>query len=533
MSTLFRAPRNFNLVQNDYKVGPGSYNVDVKSTRKFGHAPFGNRADRKLGNEVDLVTPGPGDYGNSKNPLPYKKIPNSSFASSSKRFSHTKSEVPGPGFYPSVSSIKTFKRQPKRAKPIAKPKRKKKHAPSIPHKDSCGYVLSENGKIKPAKNVEIRHSGLKNDTPAPGEYRSEDYNAIGKDTKKTGCFWRSRAPRFMPIKTNTSENVGPGYYDGEETRKDMEKIRNKTLYSQTRQSSVFASKTPSHNIFSVKDSTPAPTDYIPTGVSKPSGLCGTFGSTSSRFVDQKDSVPGPGSYLAVKRDKEAQQDLYNGKVAVRAAKKAAFGNTDRRFRSSRSLAPAPGAYNLTVKDISTEVEKKNISHKYVPFGEEVSRGFNFSTDTPGPGTYEEQPSAITVFRKSQGNSVFRSSVPRFKKKRPSSSPGFKYNPKSPGQKSFLKKRRPFNCQTARDKVSIFSERNLKNNGPPPGSYDPKPTKDIETIRFRPKNANFGRDKRFKKDYSSNPSVGQYDLGSTFIKPTFNVTIDRKALDIVR
>eukprot|EP01135_Chromosphaera_perkinsii_P002576 Nk52_evm92s224 gene=Nk52_evmTU92s224 len=541
------------------ELGPGSYNPKSYSKRADGYAPFSSLTPRETFSEVtneNALAPGPGYYESSKADVVLNaNVKGTKFGANGKpRFSHTFSEVPGPGTYDLSQEKDWIKHQ---ARQVPDPNEyingagfkgnakksvcwvRTSGPPSIPANHQVyGYEEEEDGSLIQQKAPE-RDATL---GPAYYQFKTKEATWIQEGKGSNFCNSKMKRHEFKP-----KDGPGPGSYDPSDG----------SYHGPARPLPCFQSKQKRyHEIISAEEdrkAVPGPDSYsLPSSVQvghKPVQFQ-YFNSTSKRLAgadpDHPNAPeftrnPGPGSYNDPRTSfhnpgQQAVLDMYYSNNPKFTKKTKPFASSASRFKKTprKSDIPGPGSYNEAVcSSFTNELSRKIISRKGI-FGSTASRFQQKRSErVPGPGHYD-QDNRMSWAKKS---AVFSSTTnrPSLSKKDAVPPPGA-YNTdlsfkKSQEKKSvpsaFAKKTIPF-CTSTQRKV-FDSEPAIKEAKalPGPGAYyngNSTLSKKGPVLR--------GKEGRFASASSSNPGPGSYDISPLYqdstVRRTFNVTFDNCA-----
>lgn len=505
---------------------------------KANYAPFSSSSERNINALQSDFIPGPGEYAREKT-YAYSDASNAVFTSKSNRLEFSESEiraksVPGPGAYvvqqdwnKSKGGVKVRRKEEDRGVQWVRVAA----VPSIPNqRSSFGYEESPLGDLVPQNAPYRTFSGVGEDRIGPGHYDVRD--EILQHGQK-GTHWaKSRAHRSgMNIKVPKGMKPvpGPGRYDPHVPSES---------YLVTKPTSTFASgskrwdkftdsKAPGPGTYRAKSSfDPHPDGYIPEAYQY-------FGSKVDRkltHIDMKNPVPGPGTYT--------MGSLFTGRKKEDDLEETGplpFQSTSQRFTERHEAVPGPGAYT-ELNNLSYDLSKKVFSRNQ-SFGSTMKRFYkNKETrdEIPGPAAYEEK---VLVQPKRQGTQ-FRSKVERFPRKSASSTvvgpaPGYydtdigriereKIMQPSHVKQTFLSKQERFDTQA---EVKTM----LLNSHLGPGRYNAHTKKLITAVPTAPSVSSVFKsdERRFQDPVGARqevPGPGQYELNASMVKRTFNITI---------
>jgi hypothetical protein len=293
--------------------------------------------------------------------------------------------------------------------------------------DSAGpgeYNLSDTGQNGKQQPVSMFKSKSKREafnapkqTPGPGQYNIEraEQNVLlahakpAKSETSVFCSTSSRSTNWVNKKEQTP---GPGEYGYESSFKTQQVPDRLQNFGST---SLRPFSIPSEITFAGSKSTPGPGAYNPAHSAPATALPVVrkpFSSTTDRFTDVQNPMPGPGSY-----DKQLVHASFTTELAskTKIGSYGVFGSTSRRFAIQKPRAPGPGQY--TVPNKQTEVRRND--YRNANFASQVKRELTTAKvdklAAPPVGTYEVK--SEWVKKKPATNSLqetFVTRSPRFK-----------------------------------------------------------------------------------------------------------------------
>eukprot|EP01083_Nonionella_stella_P012617 35747_1 len=515
----FLTTKERDLVHDDSYVtpGPGSYKVEQRPVLKYNALSnsFVSRV-RRFEDINDAENPGPGAYqvadgwNKRRNRLSSTAIPKQPLQTPSDAPASARAHSMDGGAGTSISGggpmspTVQFVRLPT--------------APSIPvPAQSFGYDENSTGDLVARNPAERLYTGKAGDTVGPAYY-SPDIAAV-RCTRATS-FGASGTIREA---FHLFDNPGPGEY--EHLKKVSRKPQRQSFMFQScmkRWDALHRSDTPGPGTYAASDGF-IPKDEIPEAYQ-------CFGSTSVRLrtpeqqfrrrsMTSADS-PGPGAYTYKASDFTSRQEMKTKRSALGLPERSPFHSTSRRFSNRNNRIPGPGSYQT----VRRPTRRRFVGRQGV-FGS-TARRFRYRAAelVPGPGSYHEKEGRGKSGR-SAPSSVFVSTSRRFNKIVGEAPPVGSYDLKS----QWIRRN-----AYSRSKQFLYSEKRFKGQGrssikarllPGPGSYDltarPDPHNTTSSA-FRSHQPRFLRNR--KEDL---PGPGQYrpEGCDTLLKRSFNITID--------
>ena len=558
MAFVSRAERSMDYMGKPAtELGPGSYVGQDQPKQQHAYAPFSSTTTRDQ-NMGQAFTPGPGSYSTGHlmgagksppgDPLGGERL-TGPFASKDERFKGKKQDLaPGPGTYEAASNWVKSKKQPSKQEWNSMNWLRLPSAPSIPAPNQAfGYDETAAGELVMQKNPEKIYEGTAKDCVGPGHYDARKPDEVWK-TKGT-AWHKSKAKRLASSAPGTGEKVGPGSYNEFQiSLAPMYKFRpNAVFASGTKRASyvpavgkqVKSEESSDDDEGEERDgAVPGPGHYYNPQLASsfnakpvPQRLQ-FFGSTSSRFDLKKASNPsvGPGTY----------GDLRKPVVPKKVSEgKAPFSSKDTRFQARSDSNPGPGSY----KELHfTEDSKKRVWGRQGVFGTTEKRFVSTSAAlaTPGPGYYPPDAHKRVGIHNSTNRkplSVFASKTKRtqemkaegpapgqyettsaFTEKKVTSGTG---NPLLAGIGENKKREAAFNIKSQRFGQLLESQEKIG-----PGTYDPKPAKDVQAHKpvFIPKVLTIQASRFREKGGAVTPGPGSYfdEQGAGWNKRSYNI-----------
>ncbi|KAF0982886.1 hypothetical protein FDP41_010865 [Naegleria fowleri] len=539
MAWVSRSIRETSIITNPTttgeNLGPGSYltHGPIGRTPRYASAPFLSTEKRKTITSVEkFQTPGPGSYYHQPLESPSesnKKDTSSVFRSTTSRFNQSSliqsQELPGPGSYFNQDQEQYLKRKtfsPKN-KRTSSPPRNLSTAPSIPansqshgyeegpngelirqsppvrrhmgtQQDSIGpgaYFVDENSNSKVLKNHGIFSSNTKRqlfkvqDTPGPGTYSADITTSSHSDLRNYVSVFHSKTKRssLIPPDKLKFENIGPGSYEPKEP-KYMKEKKKQFPFGSTTPRSLESTPTTSNN--------PGPGEYfkkdvhhdlpINTDISK---VHGAFNSKSERFTHKPENTElGPGSYIS-----HDSNSLITELSKKTKGSYGVFGSTAARFtyRELKPTAPPPGSYNPT--DTSQYDIRKPDQRSFV---------------------FQSRTKRTTQTEKKRDKEVFPA-VGQYNITENWSKKSF--NVSDPKMHGFISSSKRFSDTKILDRATLLGPNYL-----PPGMSSKKP-RGINIAK------SLGHSTLVEQGHNHHLGPGSYDLTQTWLKPSYNVTIN--------
>eukprot|EP01028_Stygiella_incarcerata_P003342 TRINITY_DN1657_c3_g1_i1.p1 TRINITY_DN1657_c3_g1~~TRINITY_DN1657_c3_g1_i1.p1 ORF type:complete len:588 (+),score=133.46 TRINITY_DN1657_c3_g1_i1:125-1765(+) len=543
MAFVSRSQRAIGTVRSETgpAVGPGSYDAkpSSKASHKFGVAPFGSLSRRKFfGADIEVDTPGPGSHDLA--PSSSGIAARASFASRVPQRGDRVDELrkkkePGPGSYDIPSSIgrKAMQYETSVASKV-EPSIvwvKVATAPSIPTKtQSYGYEEAPTGELVRQDPPKVERSPEVDEIQTYARSKSKCSAVFSRDTSKRAAFGEKEA-LLRP---------GPGQYDPS-TRVsggNLDAIRPSAAFvSKTKRESFGGSRKKGKKDKGV----PGPGQYTTSSsfarAPPVPEYLQTFGSTVERFPSKYTSesiAPGPGSY-------SYHSTLGGTKISHNFE---GFLSQEPRFREEKQVVaegPGPGAFHPKNFDTGYELIHKKTG-KYGAFGStsarftrKSSKDIDESSAQPmmeDPLPTSEAVEEYRATRKGTGrpSAAFASHTRRDDGKPPvGPGPGHYAVESSTGWK-----KGPPRAQ-APDGVSFSSgstrfehpRAERRKMGPGPGAYEV--SGDLVKKSFDRGTSTFGKSSRDSKEMwkvgEPTPGPGSFDVKPTWVRPTFNVTVE--------
>ncbi|CEO96013.1 Sperm-tail PG-rich repeat-containing protein 2 [Plasmodiophora brassicae] len=499
-------------------IGPGTYEVrrllDQPKNAQVSYVPFGSGASREdtLALSATFVPP----TGSYITPRDWKQDTQGPCASAAFKSSTDRFKRPGGGSGQQVDADlpigcthkpwisprpdRPRQRHPSRSRPV-----ERLSVPSITTRDHHGYIETSTGCL------------MLRDPPGPQSDTRPALQPSTLTTNKAPNFART-SERFRP--TATDARPGPGHYNVVDAHL-MQFDRTKA----TRLSSSFAYQGPRGTELPKASDEPGPLDYQVRSdiVKRPvwASKFQNFGSRTGRGREpfKEDIGPGPGAYN-VSRD-----PVY---IRLRPPLTVPFGSKSDRFSEEHPAAdgPGPGEYSLPS---SIRIRPKNAP---VPFGSRVERFTEQRraptpepTPAPPPGPRSRRPVRRQRHQRSTGRSpVRRVPVPSSVVPAPGT---YDVDRVTTAFKPLKFKSKGF--QFASKSARFEYEREIERE---PTPAPPDPARDDQGTANRRalpagSSAFLSRVNRFAEQYQAMglPGPGDYQITSSLIKRTFNVTID--------
>ncbi|KAG9393547.1 Sperm-tail PG-rich repeat [Carpediemonas membranifera] len=325
------------------QVGPGSYDPDAKFHKFNSGAPFRSTTRRDfLDMSAQAELPGPGTYTSS----PTGSAGAVSLSKSARFAAARKDPVPGPGQYESPGSINSSK------------------GPSFKPHDHQG---------------EARAVQWVRQQTAPSIPRGAQ--SFGYDETPSRVLIQQGPPQEM-LSGDPTNSVGPGQYE-----------LGPTPVKRAAKSASWARSQSNRGDYIPNRKTPGVGDYNVAQSSAPLSASANFKSSINRFKNTAPTLlnPGPGEY-------EVSQPI--AQVRTQSAYQG-FGHAQRDCaRMNGGAGPGPGSYDVHVGEVNGLMTSSRLKYKGLPSRRSGVDSFNSSAprfsskkpaELPGPGSYEPRP----------------------------------------------------------------------------------------------------------------------------------------------